>query len=266
MDDIPPQGQNGTGIDDNGGQVPQDSLASGFLENIPEEDRNVVERYVKDWDGNVTRKFQEIHDSYKPYKEFGEVEEIKAWKQVADTLTSNPQYVFELLAEELGVDLKTLQSPPPGNQTQQPPTNQTAPVGNQSQQAPQFQALPEEFQQKFDQQQQLLEQLAKVVIQDRQSQQAAQQEVELDNYLKDLRSRKGDFDEEWVLLKMYNGMDGEKAVDEFHQKYGGMQRPTAPPPLTGGGIPAQQQNVKEMSRNDVQSLVAGILGATKQQE
>ena len=85
-------------------------FAQGILNKIPEQDRNIVAKYIKDWDGNVTKKFQEIHENYKPYKEFGSVEDLKTAMEIISQMNNDPIGFINLMQEALkesGFDMGT---------------------------------------------------------------------------------------------------------------------------------------------------------------
>lgn len=244
----------GTG-DESQGQETNNSLAEGVLAQIPEADRPVVEKYLKTWDSNVSKRFQEIHESYKPYKDLGEVEDLKAWVQAAKVLQEDPEYVYELLAKELGKQ----------NITQEPPkkSTSTAPVGGGQKN---FQELPPEILERLDKSDQILDQLARAFIAQATTTKQEQEDAQLDSFLDEMHREHGDFDEDYVLLKIYNGADPVQAIQDFQSRFGGSgsngsRGSSGPPVLTGGGIGAQQQNVKDMTQGETKALVANILGS-----
>lgn len=231
-----------------------DSLANPFLNNIPEQDRQIVAKYIKDWDAGVTRKFQEIHSQYQPYKELGaSAEEIQAAYNIYQQLNSDPKAFYQALADALGPDLEE--------------QGQRTPQVN-----PAFQGLPEEFQAEYQQTRKAVEALAQYILdqQDQQKQQA--EDAELDNYIKTLRDKHGDFDEEFVLTKMYtSNMDGEQAIAAWKQamqnyinQVGGVQRDGSQPafkPLHGGGsVPNEEaKKITELSKKETKNLVAELM-------
>ena len=82
----------------------------GFLNNIPEQDRAIVGRYARDWDGAVTKQFQKIHEQYKPYKELGELEELRMAREFVNRFETMPLEVYQIfkngLAEQYGEDFE----------------------------------------------------------------------------------------------------------------------------------------------------------------
>jgi hypothetical protein len=231
-----------------------ESLAAGFLKNIPEEDLPYVEKHIKDWDAGVTKKFQEIHETYKPYKELGAAEELAQAKQIAHILETQPEYVLELLQAELGV--KTPLTPEGGGNTLEIPKE--------------LEGLPEEFAQKWVEQQTLLDNLAQVVIKQNERVQTEQEDQQLNAEMKRLRDTHGDFDEKFVLARMWHGESGDSAVKAFNELKQGILnsqekvRPQ-PPSLTGGGpLPADKKSVTEMDKKQVKDLMVNMLERAQQ--
>lgn len=254
-------GSQGQGTAEGQGQDTGDEFVNGILEKVPEADRNVVAKYFNEWNSGVQNRFQSIHDEYRGYKDLGSVDDIKAYKNAVELLETNPVEFYSRLEAEL--KKQNLLQPPAQSQQQTPPT---PPVGDGSK-PQEFQGLPPEIQERLKKQEELVEQLARTVLAKDAEQRKAQQDAELDAQLKQLKTSKGDFDEDYVLAKMLQGKSPEQAVDEYFQRFGGngQSRTPAPPPLSGGGFVSQQQNVKDMSRNEVQDLVAGILKSTHQE-
>lgn len=233
-----------------------DSLANPFLSNIPETDRPIVAKYIKDWDAGVTRKFQEIHSQYEPYKQLGaDPESLQVAYNIYQQLNSDPRAFYQALADALGDELE--------EQGQQ---------GTPPQQVnPNFQGLPPEFVTEYQQTRKAVEALAQHILDQQNQQQAQQEDAELDNYLKTLREKHGDFDEEFVLTKMYSSnMDGDQAVEAWKQavqsyvnQVGGVQQQNGPKfkPLHGGGsVPNEEaKKITDLSRNETKSLVADIM-------
>lgn len=243
-----PQFDFGTGGDPTGGMPPgqetnPDSLANPFLAKIPEGDREVVAKYIKDWDSGVTKRFQQIHQEYAPYKNLGADPEAlqSAWalKQLID---DDPARVYELLGQVL--------------------------QGGEQQQVQQMQGLedlPPAFVEKFTRMEQILESLAGQFMQSREQQQASQEDQQLDEYLQGLQSQFGDFDEQWVLSRMAAGVDGEQAVQEYNawlqEQINSRLSPKRPVPVLGGGgaVPTNGVDPRKLSRQQTQDLVAKML-------
>lgn len=257
MGNEPTQGS-GTGQEQGQGDG-YSSLVEDFLKDIPEADKNVVQQYVKGWDDKVQQQFTKRADEIKAYKELGEVDDIKAAKEVYRLINEAPDYVLRELARELKIELPA--TTPPGNKPaeSQPPAKDQVPL----------QGLPKEVQEELQQLRDLVKQVATVQVSSNQQQKEKEEQEALDAYLGKLREDHGEFDNDYVLAKMANGVEGVEAVKAFHALTGGggnSSKPKTPPPLAGGGvIPTQAQKVTEMSRKETVDLVASVLAASKGQ-
>lgn len=237
------------------------SLSSDFLKNVPEADRAVVSRYIKDWDSGVTKRFQEIHDQYAPYKDLGDINQLRQAIEVYDLLDNSPEVVYETLKQHLGV-----QDQPQGFQGQIP---QNAPPPPDQQISPSIQQALTPYiaplEAKLQEQQQLMEKMAQVILQGNQAQQEAAEDKMLDQYLAELHERHGPFDERAILMGLYEGKDGDAAVKEWKdslQQY--LPQPAnhqIPPPLMGGSVPSDSVDVGAMSDKDVKQLTANVFAA-----
>lgn len=262
------EGEEGTatetneGTETSQGTESQDSgyseFAAGFLKDVPDSQKVLIEPYIKKWDSGVTKKFQEIHSQYEPYKELGDPETLAQAVQIMNMLDNedDAKQIYDILHQQYGQKVADeITGGDPQNKEGQ---------GEAS-------GLPPEWAQKFDQQQTLLTTLAEIVLGSHQQEQQAQEDTELENYLGELKEKHGDFDEEYVLAKMAAGIDGEDAVKSFHniiQSRINTSEPqrTLSPTLSGGGsVPAETQSVKDLSRSETKNLVASILAQQAQE-
>lgn len=240
----PLQGQSGTTTTDD----ISDSLASPFLEQIPEADRETVARYIKGWDAQVTSKFQQVHDQYKPYKDLGDVDTLTQAQQLYNLIENDPKQVYELLAQEYADKTPATTEPDPND------------IFNQ---------LPEPVKAKFatlDKHDQVLEMMAQDYIQRQEREKHAQEEKELDDYMGALQKKHGEFDQEYVLMKMSSGMDGDKAVGAWNSMIqarvnkAGSSSQNAPSVLSGGGgFATAGKDINTLNSNETKALVAKMM-------
>jgi hypothetical protein len=240
------------------------SLGPGFLQRVPEEHRAILEPYVKQWDAGVTRRFQELQSQLAPYQEFGDIENISAAMQLAQVIDENPWQVYGILHQAL-----MGQQPPVGQEIpgQQPPQGQQ----DQGLSGPEGE-LPPQAQQRLDQMQQMLVALAQHVLGEQATKTQAQEDQELDSWLQGLHTEFGDFDDQWVLMRVYQGSGPEEAIKAFNdlvQERAGKQLSAngrAPNLLGGGGGATATGNddVRSLSRGDTKSLVASVLAQASQ--
>lgn len=257
-----------------------------FLNSIEEEElRERLQPHVKRWDAGVTRRFQELHSQLKPYQELGDVDKLNEAAQLYELLNTRPEDIYNALAQSLGYNVQQGQ---PGTQGQQPQQRQGQPNSQQPQQQrgqgnldptqpnggltnQQYAQLPPEVQNQLQQHNTILTTLAEHYLSEQKSQQQAQEDQELDNYLQNLKDEFGDFDEEFVLAKMAAGQDGAKAVKNYQRQIekqiAARNSQGAPRGILGGGgqVPQDSVNVAELKGNDVKSLVAGLMSQAQQE-
>lgn len=262
MSDVAPQGQDfGTGSgENNAGQGESqgsysfaDDFGNPFLSNLPENERPIVEKYLKQIDAGVTRRFQELHSRYSPYEQFGDIETVQQAVELARMIDESPEEIYAALSEIVG-----------GEQGQGTEFNSDDEEG-------QFQGLPPAVQERLDQQQRVLEAVAEYILGNEESAQQQAEDSELDSYMENLQTEFGEFDEDFVLAKMLSGMDGEQAVRAYQQavqkqiNQSQQAYEKLPPVLSGGGVvPQEQQSVSQLDRKDIRSLVANIMQQSNQ--
>lgn len=243
-------------------QADPDDLANPYLASIPEVDRNVVAKYIKGWQGNVTQRFQALHDQYRPYEQLGDIEDMQRATALYNLMQDSPQEVFRVLADnahEIPEVAELLQ--------------QYGGQGQQQQQGEQYEnpwadhGIPDDFANMFIQQQQVLAALADKVMGYDSNQQEEQEARQLDEVIDGLHSQYGDFDEDHVLLRMYQGMDPDAAVQDWSesiQQAINSRQSAKPPPMVLGGngsVPHGGVDPKSLSDTDRRRYIAEQLQA-----
>lgn len=235
------------------------SLAAEFLQQVPEAQRPLIEPHIKKWDAGVTKRFQELHSQYQPYKEIGaDPEQLQQAWALAQALEQRPEEIYQVLKDYYengeGAQQQGLQPQPPGAQEEEV-----------------YSQLPPEIVQRLDRNDRMLEQMAQYILNSRQKESEAAEDAELDETFSSLRESHGDFDEDWVLVKISQGMDPAQAVQSWQSMI--QQQINAAsgageglPPILGGGgsLPAETLNIKDMPRNKVKELVAGLVSSVNQ--
>lgn len=244
----------GPTTDTDTGQVePQEQKApwAEYLEPLPESVRPLVEPTFKKWDADVTQRFQQYSQTLEPYKawdpviqEFQDPQVAQQAAALMQAINEDPERVYRALAEQFGF----------GDQGAEEPTTEES--------SPEDYVDPE-----FATYRQMTENMAAIMLAQQQAEEAAREDAALDNYLTELKTKYGDFDDEYVLAHMHLGMDGEQAVAKFqgllNQRLA--QVPTAPTILgAGGGLPSQAIDPAQMNSKDVKNLVAQMLAAQAQ--
>jgi len=231
------------------GESSYSQLAGDFLKGVPDTQKPLIEPFVKQWDAQVTKKFQELHSQYEPYKNLGSPETLQQAMQIYQILDQNPKAVYDMLAQEFGTQTPTSE--------QGPGTEQQVPEG--------FEGIPPQLLSRLDTQEQVLQKLAEFVLGSQQQQQESEEDSRLQSYLDQLKQQHGEFDEDWVVMQISKGMDGDKAVAAWNtmiqdqvNKAGSGQK--IPPILGGGGVvPQETFDPKTIPSKDVRELVAGLM-------
>lgn len=252
--------EQGTGVE--GVQEQSDGMASSFLTRIPEADRPTVEKYVKQWDAGVTRRFQELHKQYEPYKNLGELETLQKAQEIYGILDSDPERLYNALKEVFEEEAAG------GQQQQNPDTSVENP--------PEFQGALQELQGKFDQQTQVLEALAQYVMNQENQSKESKEDGELEDYLALLKEEYGQFDEDYVLTKMFHGASGEEAIQAYQDfvqqitNQAGSAVSNLPTFLSssgGSGVPqTPSQKLGDIPSKDIRNLVADVLAQANRGE
>lgn len=233
-----------------------DSLADGFLKDVDPNDRPYVERYVKDWDGRVTRKFQSIHEQYAPYKDLGDAEELRNIQYLASRFDTDPIGTLNTIVEtyqRMGIDMSGF----------------AYNGGNGSEEEEEYEEPSSEAsttwapsQEEWDQMKQFMLGLGSSVLEDRKATQAEKDKKEFDGYLRELHDEHGDFDDEWVTNQIARNVDPVEAVKAFNQmiesRVNSRTNKLAPNIFGGGGTPGQVKDVdvSKLSKEDRRAYIA----------
>jgi hypothetical protein len=214
-------------------------FAQGILNQIPDEDRPIVGKYIKDWDGNVTKRFQSIHDEYRPYKELGELEDIQEALSWIAVLNDDPvEFVNKVQAamKEAGI---------------------VSDDKRQEVTLPEWDGVPDEFKRRFLEQEERINKLSGTVEQTTQQLTEKERIAALDAHMKVLHTEHGDFDDEWLLLQLSKGISPEDAIKSWKtnivEKYGtSATKKSAPNLVTNpGAIPSPKQvDLSKMSKEE----------------
>lgn len=255
----------------------ESDLYNGFLNNIPEQDRGIVAKYAKDWDGNVTRKMQEIHEQYKPYKELGDVDKIQTALTLMDRFDTMPLEVYKLFHESLAQrygedfadklwedqmndDVEYEYVDEDGNPVDPADLDDYEVVENSgiNDTLQQYGATIEDLQNwKNAQEQQARE---------------AQENAELDGMLKNMHTtflegyKLDEDDNDWLLVQLAKNRTPEQAAEAWKKKFGGQQSPRlAPRILAGqGGVANDQVDLAKLRGAGRRKMVADILSQANQ--
>lgn len=224
-----------------------------YMKDLPDSVRPLVEPKFKDWDANVTKRFQQVHSEYddvKPFKALVEsgidFDTAQQAIQFAQLVNEDPERVYKALAEQYGYGAEQGSvDPDAGNVDDEQFGGLTA---------EDFTKNPE-----FAKYREMTEQMAEIMVQQQQAVQMAEEEAALDATLASLKEQHGDFDEEYVMTKVYSGASWDEAINAYNSLAGKFQQPNAPVVMgSGGGLPSQSINPAQMSDKDRKNLVAQI--------
>lgn len=278
-------GGGGEGIENNGngGQGPETPLVTPpaanegggsdvpyaeYLAKLPESVRPLVDPIFKEWDGNVTKKFQEIHGTYEPWKPVTELgyqpQAVQQALMFAQALEQNPAAVISQLVEaypdvrEQLIKAAAATPPAAGG------GNGTTELDPDDPYAPHFARL-DQLQKGFDT-------LAQLFLADRQSKEQEAQNAALTNVLDKLHKDHGAFDDGYVVSLIAQGKKPEEAVAQFkqvvQQHAAQLNAPNLNAPVVlgqGGGVPSGTIDPATLGPKETKDLVAAVLEAAAKQ-
>jgi len=237
-----------------------DAPWKSYVEKFPTSLHGTAEEVFKEWDGNVTKRFQDLHSTYQPYKEYVDEWEPSAIGQaiaLAQALESDPEAFYKALATSYG-----FAESEQGAANQLPQQTEVPPPGFGEEDSP--------WAPRLDQQEQLLSSLADYIIGQenakKEQTEFAQQDQWLNQTMDTLKQQHGAFDEGYVMQAIASGVDPEAAVTQFQSLVSSWAtRQNAPsanaPTIMGasGGLPSAQVDPSTLSNADTKNLVAEYL-------
>lgn len=237
---------------DTGSVEPQESAApwAHYVEPLPDSVRPLVEPIFKQWDSDVTKRFQTYSQNqakYEPWnpiiEQYGTPDQAQAAFQLMQAINENPEQVYQALVEEFGFGDQG------GSEPEDSDTGDEDPLDPRVQQYAQ-----------------MTEQMAEIMLAQQQAEAQAQEDAELERYMGELTTKYGEFDNEYVLAHMNLGYTGEQAVEKYQkmlEQYVS-KAPAASAPVVlgaGGGLPSQAVDPGKLNSKDTRSLVAQMLAA-----
>jgi hypothetical protein len=220
-----------------------------ILDAIPEQYREAVTPTLEKWDKGVSKRFQSLHSKYEPLKQYEEYDptELEIAVNLKQAIEVDPRAVWELLAQTY--DLQPLEQ---GASEQGSGT-----VG---------QGFYEEGGEGPDplllQTQQQLAEQAQQLAELQQARELQEAEEQLDAYMAYLHDEHGEFDDDYVVTLLANGVDGKEAVNRYKSKFpeAAPSAPAAPKVMgAGGGVPSRAIDPNTLSNNETKDLVAQML-------
>lgn len=257
------EGVQGQGQNDGGNISPtatgtdnaSNPMYADYLSRVPEGVRPIVEPVFKEWDAGVTKRFQELHSQYEPWSGIVDEYEPEGVQQaiaLMRAVEADPHGVYEALRESLG-DAITENTTDPDDEN----------AADYDEEDP--------YEARFRKQEEMLGTIAEILLGQRDEVSQNQEDQELDQYLSSLKEKYGDFDEDYVLTKMANGTDGEKAIQQYQSLIDSRAASrnqagnSAPVVLgAGGGLPSNQVDPSKLDDRATKDLVAQMLAAARE--
>lgn len=254
-------------------EPPSDNPAwSDFLSAIPQGMHEMVKPHLRKWDEGVNSRIEAVHGEYadfKPFKEAGVSREVLEQAYgIYDAINTDPRRVYDILAETYGYNTANAIVGAP---------QQNAPQGQPNVQPQQGESAAEyelgqggQFNPEIAQLRQTVETMAQIMLAQNQTAENARADAALDSELAAARAKHGNFDEQYVLAYMQNGMTAEQAAQQWVNARNSIlaehNRPQAPNVISGAGaLPSQAINPAQLNKKDTLSLVANMMKAANQQ-
>lgn len=233
---------------------------SEMLDALPSSLHSQVTPHLTKWDQNFQSKINEVHSQYEPYKPFLEQktdpEQISYALSVLQAIEERPQEVMSALQQYMGIE--------EGQSAEQGQLNQQE--DNGPSELPEYLNHPE-----FQRMKDMVDTMAQLLVQQRESESQAQEDSALEQELQQARETHGEYDEEWVLTKLYNNPemgidDAVKAYKDFENQIIQRNRQPGPPVLgAGGSVPNPNLSTKGLDGQGKRALVAQMLQQAAQQ-
>jgi hypothetical protein len=251
-------------VESNGDSEEEFSLANPFLNGMPEEHRTLLAPYVKKWDGQVTKKFQDYSSKLKPYEQLGPVEELTKYQRFANNFRQDPEGLFRTmwmgLQEQYGENFETellriLEM--------QEDAEMSDEYEYEDGEEEQYDDSPDIFQQNVIKE---LEDLRAWRDSFEAQQEDAEGQAQLDGVLEEMHNQLGDFDDDFIIAQLAKHGDVQQAVTAWNNlvgKYSSQNsQPTrqAPKIMGGqGGVPTGQVETEKLRGSDRRQAVANML-------
>jgi hypothetical protein len=241
---------------------------AGYLKDIPEQFHGQLLDGFKQTDRHWQSKLEEAQSQYKPYETLSqryEPQYLTAAAAMLDQIQQNPNEVIPWLAQEFGLQLGSQA------QAQQGQGGQTQQWG-QDQAQTDLAGLPPEVVERINRVEQLAELTGRTIMEQQEQQRVQEELAQFDQYLGDLKTKHGDYDQDWVLAKVASGEfdDPEKAVLAYKTWEQSVIAAANQRRLPGimsasGGSPSNQVDVTNLNPQDTRNLVAQMIQAAQSQ-
>lgn len=216
-----------------------------ILDAIPEQYREAVMPTLEKWDKGVQNRFQSLHSKYEPLKAFEQADpqQIEMGLNLLERINEDPRAVYDLMRTTYGFD------------------NEQGASENEGSMSEQFAEPDDKVLSQLSATEQRLAQLE-------QEREMERYQEQLDAYIAYLHEpepgKVRDFDEDYVITLLANGVDGEEAVSRYQKIVETAAPKNTPPPAprimpSGGGVPSNAIDPKTLSDSQTKDLVAQML-------
>lgn len=236
-------GQQGTG----GGSTGINPSWQEYLNEVPQEFHEKIIPAFQKWDQGVQKRFDQVHQTYEPWKPIVDAgidpETAQFALQLLNSVNEDPKTVWEAIG-----NYHNFLGSGAGQGQLEPETEEDPYAGRFSE---------------LERQNQIM---AAHLLKTRERELEAQAEAQLDQELNQMREKyksQGAFDERYVLALMSSGMETEQAVQEFYSHRDNLLKQYGQKPLimgTGGGVPQfNNTDVRKLSNGDTKNLITQML-------
>lgn len=249
----------------NQGQQEQQTINpawNGLLSRVPQGLHGQILPELQQWDKNYNQGIQKVHSQYAAYKPFLDQNidpnALNEGYLIRQALENDPLAVVQAMIQHYQLQLPT-------EQGQQQPGEQ---------ESDEDEALYDVTQDpEFQRMKQMVELMGQHTLMTQQQQQEAQADAALDTLITQAQQKHGEFDEDWVLQKLYfSGVDEpteqdlDAAIDAYKEHVSSIvqnyRSPSQNAPVImggGGGLPSQQTPVGQMTGKDRRALIVQTL-------
>lgn len=231
-----------------------------YVEQAPEDQRALIAEHYRKWDEGYQKKMGEVEQQLNSYRQYGEPEHIQEMTRAIQLLQNNPVEVFKRFYEigAISDDQLTFL------QRQQAQNEQEGGEGLDPKLEQRLQKMLEE---KLDPLQRGLGASATWIQQQEERRKQEEENRNLDEHLKGLHQTHGDFDDEFVLALMQNGIKDEEAIKLWNQKIDeaikARQAPRPPNVMGAGGPSTGKKDFSSMNREQTVNFLAEALRAQR---
>lgn len=247
-----------------------------MLSAIPQEYHSAVTPHLQNWDRGVQERFQKVHSSYEPYKEFVDnqipPDHIRVAMGLAQALEESPEQVYQALHEQFG------QQQMNGNGAD-PAAGAQFGGEEQGESGAEYSQLPPEFMQQYQTMEQQVNTMRDIMLQQKEQQDKAREDEELDIMYQQMSKENPVFAElnkdgaaePYINSLLMAGLNQKDALDRFLSfvdSVGSYHNRPKPPQIMGAGgfMPEQTVRPRDLSDQQRKAMMVQMLKAAHHQD